>query len=170
MTEAISDITSLSFFQCEELKNEIAAMTDTDGVITDDQMQQLVEVNTQGLVKLGRLCNFIRLCESKIETCKQKKAEVAAAQNRAENVVGRLKSYLAIWARKQKHNPVVNEYELRTRKSVSVLLDDGFRNPIYGKIVETFQPDKKKIKEDIQAGIEVKGAVLQSKLSLTIKG
>jgi hypothetical protein len=50
-----------------------------------------------------------------------------------------------------------------------VVVADGFDNPMYCVTKTEIAPDKKKIKEDIKAGIAVKGAVLEQRESVVIK-
>ena len=53
-----------SLYQCQELINQIEA-----DEVSDEQLQQIVELHTQSMTKLKSLCGFIRYLEYGIEAC-----------------------------------------------------------------------------------------------------
>lgn len=55
------------------------------------------------------------------------------------------------------------------KNPVSVVLDDGFNNLIYMTEKISFSPDKKRIKEAIEHGLDIDGARLEQKERLVIK-
>jgi hypothetical protein len=166
------DITSLSFYKCQDLIREISALAaDNEGVLTDEQVETLMAAQAQSVVKLGSMCNFLGLMDAKIDCCKKRKKEINESQKRAEGVIAKMKAWLAIWVSNQGKSYHVGEYEMRSRKSTSVELAPGFEDPFYCSVemVRTVTPDKNRIKEDLLAGHEIAGARLVEKQNLTIK-
>ena len=166
------DITSLSFFECQEVINQINIMaSESEGEISDEQIAALVAAQTQSITKLVSMCNFVKLIESKITTCKTAKKEINESQKHAEGILDRIESRLAEWVEAQGKSYHAGRYELKSRRSKSVQLIDGFDNAFFCTR-ETFgvvTPDKKKIKEALESGEEVPGAELIEKVNLTIK-
>jgi phosphoserine phosphatase len=165
-------IAELSFFECAELIHEIELrVQDADGEISDDQMQALVEAQTQVPAKLHKLCNFLKLLEAQEKICKDRIAEIKETQARAKSLRERLSGYVASFVDAQGKSYHVAEYELKSRASTSVSVPDGFDDPMFcrteTKIIVT--PDKKAIKEALQANEEVPGCELVTKLNLSIK-
>ena len=166
------DVTSLSFFQCQELAREITMLAaENDGELTDEQVNALIEAQTQSPVKLHSLCNFLKLMESNIKICKDRKKEINEVQKYAENIIDRMERRLADFVEAQGKSYHAGEYLLTTRKSTSVDLVEGFDNPMFCKVetVRQVTPDKKEIKKALESGEEVPGATLNKKLNLTIK-
>lgn len=165
-------VAELSFFACEDLIHEIQALAQkNDGELSDEDVQALVEAQTQAPVKLKSLCGFLKLMESHVTICKDRKEEINETQKRAERTLDRMKTYLATWVEAQGKSYHVGEYELKTRKSSSVKLDEGYDDPMFCKTetVTVITPDKKVIKEALVAGEKVDGAELIEKLNLSIK-
>jgi hypothetical protein len=165
-------IAELSFFACKELIHEIEVLAkENDGELTDEQLTTLVEAQTQAPEKLFSLCNFLKLMEAHSNTCKDRKKEINATQKRTEGVYERMCAYLATFIEAQGKSYHCGEYELKTRKSSSVKLVDGFDHPLFCKseTLVVVTPDKAAIKEALLAGEEVPGAELVEKLNLSIK-
>jgi hypothetical protein len=171
-TEEITPVTELSFFQCQEIIQWIQdKAAENEGELTEEQLNDLVAANTQSIVKLKGLCNFLKLLESKILICKQRQKEVMESRKHAEDIMEKLGTRLAAWVDEQGKSYHCEEYELKSRRSTSVKLVDGFDSPFYCAIemVKKVTPDKKAIKEALQSGEEIPGAELVEKHNLTIK-
>ena len=165
-------IAELSFFACSDLIHEIEVLAEqNNGELTDDQLAKLIEAHTLVPAKLMSLCNFLKLGESHSETCKARKKEIDETQKRTEGVISRMKAYLATFIEAQGKSYHCGEYELKTRKSKSVKLIDGFDNPLFCKVetVTIVTPDREAIKKALLAEEEVPGAELVTKLNLSIK-
>jgi len=168
--EKPEEITKLSFFECEELKRQIGMLSlANNGEISDDQLSALVEAQCQSPVKLAKLCNFIKLLEAKTVICKLRKEEINFAQKKAEQIIDRISQRLAPWVEAIGNRYEAGEYELTTRKSTSVVVTDEFCDPFLCRKKEVVEPDKKAIKEALDAGEAVKGCHLETKLNLQIK-
>jgi hypothetical protein len=71
------DITALTFFECQNIIDRITEIAaENEGVVSDEHIEALVEAQTQAPAKLKSLVNFLRLMESKIDLCKQKKKDI----------------------------------------------------------------------------------------------
>jgi hypothetical protein len=166
------DVTALSFFECQNLALEISAMAEANnGVLTEEQVNQLVEIQTQSPAKLKVFCNFLKLMEAKIQICKDRKKEINEVQKHAEGVIERMEERLAEFVDAQGKSYHAGEYDLKSRRSKSVELVEGFDNPMFCSVemVRVVKPDKDIIKEALLAGEEVPGATLVEKCNLTIK-
>jgi len=168
----VKNITDLTFLECHNLTLEISAMAEeNNGTLTEEQVNQLIEIQTQSPAKLKVFCNFLKLMEAKIQICKDRKKEINEVQKHAEGVIGRMEERLAEFVDSQGKSYHAGEYDLKSRRSKSVELVDGFDNPFFCSVemVKVVTPDKKRIKEALEAGEEVPGATLVEKCNLTIK-
>lgn len=164
------DVTALSFFECEEIIRQIQMLAaDQDGEISDEQMDALVEAQTQSPAKLTKLCNFVKLTEGRIQICKDRKKEINEVQKRAEKVLDRICDRVAVWVEAQGKTYHAAEYELKSRRSKSVELVEGFDNPMFCSREIVLKPDKAKIKEALESGEEVPGATVVERINLSIK-
>lgn len=165
-------VAKLSFFGCQNLIDEIEMLAEkNDGELSDEQVQALVEAQTQAPAKLNSLCGFVKLMEAHVQICKERKKEINETQKRAERTLDQMETHLAPWVKKQGKSYHVGEYELKTRKSSSVKLVEGYDDPMFCKTetVTVITPDKKVIKEALVAGEKVDGAELIEKLNLSIR-
>jgi len=166
------DVTALSLYECTEIVQQIAEMAAAnDGALTDEQVELLVAANTQSIVKLTHMVNFLMLLGAKIDLCKERKQAINAGQKRAESVLKRIGDFLALWVEDQGKSYHVGEYELKSRKSTSVKLVEGFDDPMFCAIetVRTVTPDKARIKEALLGGEVIEGAELVHRVNLQIK-
>jgi hypothetical protein len=166
------DVTALSFFECQELINLINIEAEkNNGELSDEQVNALVEAHVQVPAKLHSICNFLKMLESHIQICKDRKKEINAVQKHAENISDRLGGRLGQWVDAEGKSYHSGEYELTSRRSESVELVEGFDNPMFCSVemVRVVKPDKERIKEALLAGEEVPGARLIKKCNLTIK-
>ena len=154
-----------SLYQCQDLMNQIEV---DDVEVSEEQLKAIVESHTQSMTKLKSLCGFIRYLEHGIEACKAEKARINQMQKAAENRLGRVKQYVAPFVKRQgKIN--LDTVTLSVRKSVSVELEAGFKNPYFCKVVKEFVPDKKAIKEALKDEEVIEGARLVTKFNLQMK-
>jgi hypothetical protein len=163
------DLNKLTLYECSEIIQTVENLADAqDGVITDEQMEMLVKAQTTSLAKLEKLANYVSHLESFQDMAKLEIDRIYARKVAAASRVESIKRFLL---------PYIQEYgavtaglhRISIRKSEGVVLEDGFSNPQYCEVVTTLKPDKKKIKESIHAGIEVKGATLEKRDNLQIK-
>ena len=154
-----------SLYQCQELMNQIEA---SDGEISEEQLKTIVELHTQSMEKLKSLCGFIRYLEHGIEACKAEKDRVNQMQKAAENRLARVKQYVTPFV-KSRGKINLDTVTLSIRKSVSIELEPGFKNPYFCKVVKELIPDKRAIKEALKNEEKIQGARLITNFNLQIK-
>jgi hypothetical protein len=152
-----------SLYQCQELINQIEA-----DEISEEQLQEIVALHTQSMTKLKSLCGFIRYLEHGIEACKAEKNRINLMQKAAENRLARVKQYVTPFVQSQ-GRVNLETVTLSVRKSVSVELEPGFKDPYFCKIVKELVPDKRAIKEALKGDEKIEGARLVTNFNLQIK-
>ena len=159
----------MNIYDCDLIIREIEAKAyNEDGEVNDEDMQAIVEAKTSSIEQLGKLIGYIKYLEGFSEMAKKEIQRVQERKKTADNRISSIKKFLLPYVQ-EKGSITVGTNKLGTRKSKGVVLADGFNHPEYCKKVVTFKPDKKKIKEDIENGIEVKGAVLEERTNLSIR-
>ena len=159
----------LNIYECYSIQRQIEAKAEeNDGELTDEEMQSIVLAQTSSIKSLAKLAGYVKHLEGFVSLAKNEmtrlKERKKVAENRVESIKRWLKPYL------EKNGPITaGTHRLSTRKSQGVVLEDGFKNPGYGTTIPVFMPDKKAIKESIQAGVEVEGAILEDRISVQIK-
>jgi hypothetical protein len=160
---------SLNIYECEDLKRHIEAKAElNEGELTDEDMQAIVQAQTSSMEQLTKLIHYVKFLEGFELVAKAEVERIQARRKTAANRIEGIKRYLLPYV-EQRGGVTVGTHRLSTRRSHAVLLADGFNNPQYGDTVTLFKPDKKAIKESIQNGIEVKGAVLEERTNLQIR-
>ena len=151
-----------SLYQCQDL------IGTEDGEVTEEQLQEIVQRNTETMDKLKSLCGFIRYLEHGIAACKQERDRIAQMQKAAEHRLERVKAFLTPFVQ-EKGRVELETVTLSVRKSVSVELADGFDDPYFCKVVTERVPDKRAIKEALKNNEHIEGAQLASHFHLQIK-
>ena len=154
-----------SLYQCQDLMNQIEV---DDVEVSEEQLKAIVESHTQSMTKLKSLCGFIRYLEHGIEACKAEKERINRMQKVAENRLVRIKQYVAPFVKSQGRINL-DTVTLSVRKSISVELEAGFKNPYFCKVVKELVPDKKAIKEALKDEEVIEGARLVTKFNLQMK-
>jgi hypothetical protein len=160
----------MNLYDIESLIQEIEDKAESNGgELSEQDTEAIVQAKTQSIEKLNSLVKYMcyldgfsDMADAEIEKLKAKKK---SAQNRLESIKNFLKPYLHM------HNGKVSAgaYTLSLRKSEGIVLADDFNNPMYCTTKTVTVPDKNKIKEEIKAGIEVRGAILEQRESVVIK-
>jgi hypothetical protein len=161
----------LSIYDCQELIRLVDEKANEEsGEVSEPDMQLIVDAHTQSIELLNKMVGYMgylgRFCDNAISEIDRIEERYRAAKNRLDNI----KRYLLPYVKNKGGKVTVGTHQLSIRKSKAVVIADGFDNPMYSRIVpETKEPDKKKIKESIESGIEVKGAILENRESLQVK-
>jgi hypothetical protein len=163
--------TELSIYECSELIALVEQKArEEDGVVSDEDMQLLVDAQTKSIDKLGKLIGYIKHLESFCDIAKAERDRIKAREDSAKNRLESIKKYLLPYVQHHGGKVQVGTHTLGIRKSSGVVLAEGFNNPQYCTVIpESLQPDKKKIKESIEAGIMVAGALLEKREGLSIR-
>jgi len=163
--------TDLTLYDCDEIIRLVEEKaSEEDGVVSDEDMQLLVDAQTKSIEKLGKLIGYVKHLEAFVDSAKAERERIKAREDSAKNRLESIKKYLLPYVQHHGKKVQVGTFTLGTRKSSAVIVADGFNNPMYCTVIpESLQPDKNKIKESIKAGIEVKGAILEEREGLTIR-
>ena len=161
----------MNVFECQNIIDQIEALAEAnEGEIPDDKMGELVVAKTESIQSLTKMGNYMAYLGSQINECKAEVARITALKKSNENRMESIKKWLLPYVSTIGKPVTAGTHKFSTRKSKGVVLADGFSVPEYMvEIPVSFRPDKKKIKEDIENGIEVKGAVLEERVNLTFK-
>jgi hypothetical protein len=159
-----------SLFQIE---NELLAienqLAESGGELTPE-LEQALEIGQQELKqKSFNYCKYIRSLEAQIDSAKTYEEQIRNYKKSKQRVIERLKMALK--------NAVINFdtieteiFKISNRKSSAVEIVDEDQIPDKYKIIkQTFQIDKKAIKEAINKGEVVFGAKISENLNLQIK-
>jgi hypothetical protein len=162
-------MTNLSLYECDDLINALETQAELhDGELAEEDIKALVEAHTQSMDLLNKLIRLVKYLEGFDVLAKTEIDRIQTKRKTANKSIEYIKRYLLPYV--QTHGPRdVGVYRLSTRKSQGVVLADGFNNPQYGRTVTEFKPDKKRIKDSIKNGIEVKGAMLEDRINVQIK-
>lgn len=160
---------NLSLYDCDAIIQQIENIAEShDGIISESEIEMLVMAQTQSIEKLTKLVRYVKYLDGFQELAKSEIDRLQKQKKTAENRVESIKKYLLPYI--QQHGPFQSGvHRISLRKSEGVVLDEGFNNPEYCKVVTTTTPDKLKIKESIRAGIQVEGAKLEQRENVQIK-
>lgn len=160
---------NLNLYECEELIRIVEAQAaKNDGELSDEDLQTIVEAQTRSREQFEKLINYIKYLNGVASLAKAETDRLRARKQTAENRINGIKKWILPYV--QSHGPLtVGTHRVSTRNSTGVMLADGFNNPEYGETIETFKPDKKLIKECIERGVDVPGAVLEKRVNVQIR-
>ena len=95
------DITALTFFECQEIIDKVTAIAaEHDGEVPDEQIDALIEAQTQAPAKLKSMCNFTKLLDNKIDLCKKTKEDINASCISRNLKRTALTAITALWLKK----------------------------------------------------------------------
>jgi hypothetical protein len=163
--------TDLSLYDCQELIRLIEEQAEkNDGELSDSDWQLLVDAQTKSMEKLDKLVNYISMLDRFCDIADAEMNRIKERKQIAKNSIDGIKKYLLPYVQQRGGKVTVGTHQLSTRKSTAVVVADGFDNRMYCRVIpESLEPDKKKIKESIESGVEVKGAILEKREGLVIK-
>lgn len=161
-----------------EITSDIAfinQMLEANGEVDEEALRGALEVSKEDLVlKLESYCKVIKNFEAVISGLKEEEARLKAKRTSYENTIDRMKKAM------QMAMETVEETKLpcgtftvsiqKNPESVVVDVDDiGLIPEAYWKVKEP-EVDRKKMKDDLKAGIDLSGiAHLESSYGLRIK-
>lgn len=148
-------------------------LNDAEMELSEEELNQIfkdtMEANGETYL-VDRTVEMIRNFEADAKSAKDEKDFFYKKQKTAENAVGRLKnellSYLLISKQKQIKG---DKFTVTKSQSQAVFIADENSITQDYLIEQAPKIDKKKIREDLKAGKEVKGAMLQTNESVRIK-
>ena len=136
------------------------------------ELEQQLAITEQQLEEKGRAYGYVCLSlESEIETIDSEIKRLTAMKKSRSNAVDRLKSTLSqamqLFGINEIKTPTL-KINFRKSKSIEIVSETQLdRKYVTAKMVETIS--KSAIKADIEAGIEVAGAIQVESLNLQIK-
>jgi hypothetical protein len=164
----------MNVYECTALIEQIDALAaQNDGVLTEEQMEQIVKAQTQSIQQLGKLCGFMKHLEHGIDACKAEEARIANMRKVASNRLASVKKWLMPYIEKEGKR-TVGTFTLSTRKSESVELAENFAelHKEDGTLLTTktvVTPNKANIKAALKDGAKIEGARLVQRNSLQLK-
>jgi small-conductance mechanosensitive channel len=159
----------MNLYNVIDLEKQIDNIAEkNEGELPEDLLEELINQQTQSLIHIENLCQYIKTIEYKIEACKTEEERIKNLREKAQNHINKIKSYLTPYIEKQKKIET-NTFTLSIRKSKRVDLIDGFNNLEYCNVKEVVTPDKTAIKKAIEQGKKIEGAKLVENNNLQIK-
>lgn len=135
--------------------------------------EQILEDTLEGIGIEGKLedyCKVIRQLQADALVYKTEKMRFAEKQSRAEKSVERMeKAILAYFEATGRNAEKAGAFDIKLRKSESVIVDDLFKiDDAYLKYSEP-TPDKTAIKKAIKEGAVIEGVHIEEKNNVNIK-
>jgi hypothetical protein len=159
----------MNLYNVIELEKQIEYIAEhNEGEIPEDKFQQLIEAQTQSLVQIENLCQYVRNLELGIDICKQEEERIYNMRKKADNRIESIKKYLTPYIQHE-GNIEAGTFKLSIRKSKHVEIIPGFADMTYCNVKEVVTPDKVAIKKAIESGIAIEGAKLVEQGNLQIK-
>jgi hypothetical protein len=159
----------LTLYDCDELIKLVEDQAEkNEGELSESDWQLLVDAQTKSMEKLQGLMYYISKMNRDIDNAEYEMDRIKKYRETIKNRLDSIKRYLLPYVQ-EKGKITVGTHTLSIRKSKGVVLAEGFCNPMYCNTRTEIVPDKPKIKESIESGIEVAGAVLENRINLVIK-
>jgi len=142
--------------QTEDSEAEIALEAELDSVV------DAIEVKAEACAWM------MKQMESESEAFDKLAKHFAAKAKYRSNAASRLKDYIAYCL--MGNTLKTKSFSFGWRKSVSVeVLDEGLIPEQYKRIKTVIEPEKKLIKQDIEAGATIPGVCLKENMNLQVK-
>ena len=150
----------------KEIDDIIEKSTDDDGVISDEVLQRLDELELEKSDKVDNCIKYYKSRKAIAEALKTEKLALAKRQQIAENEAERMKEYLAFCLDGSKWESVAGKISYRNSKAVVIDNEDSV--PMDYKVA-TYKVDKTRIKDAIEHGENVIGAYIEERVNTVIK-
>lgn len=162
----------ISLYQIEQDHLQLVEQLIENGGELTPELEQALALNKENLTTKGTNYAFvIRDLSGDVDKINAEIERLEALKKSRVNTIDRLKNALLVAMKvfevEKIEGPIMN---ISLRKSKQVVIDNEAQIPRMYKIwEETFTPDKKQIKQAIDAGLTVPGARLQENKSIQIK-
>lgn len=158
-----------NIYDCFEIENQIERIAESNGgEISEELMSALVEAQMKSITTITGLCKYLKSIDLFSEACKSEENRIADLRKRAEKRKESIVRYITPFVARD-GKIMAGIFQLSTRKSESVELEENFNHVDYTYIEEILKTDKIKIKTDLKKGLKIKGARLESHDNLQIK-
>lgn len=163
-------MSNLTLYECDKVISEIDRIAEeNDGIVTDEQLQALVEAQTTSITKLGNLCGFMKYLEHGLDACKKEEERISKMRKVAANRLISIKRFLLPWLIEH-GKTTIDTFTLSMRKSTAVEISEPFLDKDYCRTIPArLEPDKMKIKAALKDGKEIQGATLVERQSVQLK-
>lgn len=156
----------------EDLLNRMFEEVDEEtGEVNPEIVTELAELNEARDVKLDNIGAFIKNLDAEIKAIKDEMDALKARMDQKKKKVEKLKEYVAedllAHGEMKKESPRA-AWSFRKSKAVEITDETLLPSDFIVRTVET-KPDKKAIKEAIEADSEVPGAVLVERQNIQLK-
>jgi len=159
----------MNLYEHDQIEKELAEMVEqNDGEVTPEIMEQLVIANTDTESKRLKISYFMRDLQTSINAHKEEELRIAKRRKTIENKLKWLKNYLTPYVLEYGKQQV-GTFTWSIRRSKQVHVEDNFNLPDYVVEEVKTKPDKKKIKEVLESGIEIPGAEIVTNQNFQFK-
>lgn len=158
-----------SLYDVIEIENQIEKVAaDNQGEIPEALLQALIEAQMKNITTITGLCKYIKSMDYFMETCKAEETRISELRKRVEKRKESIYKYITpIVARDGKI--MAGTFQLLTRKSESVEIDEDADIAGYKIIKEVISIDKMAVKAALKKGVDIPGARLVEHDNLQIK-
>lgn len=163
-TEVHLKLPTLSILETEAL--EIQRQLQETGELTPELDIRLDENKHQLALKLDHYCYAYLSIDQKLDYLSDLKKQILTAEKSLEKQKDYLMSKLDMT--KDVHGFQANNFKFSYRKSTQVVVTDIDKLPVDCVRLKT-EPDKVKIKERLEQGLEVDGASIETNMNLNFK-
>lgn len=153
----------------ETLNLLLASMNPETGEVDEVYVHQLEDLNVQRDEKLESIGCYIKNLEAEAEAIKKEEEALKQRRETAERKANSLAQYITEMLGGEKWSCPRVAFSFRKSEQVTTVDDLELIPDEYCVIKTERKVDKKKIKEAIKAGVEVRGAWLTEKINLNIK-
>ena len=153
----------------ETLNSLLNSMDPETGEVDEAYVHQLEDLNIQKDEKLESIGCYIKNLEAEAEAIKKEEEALKQRRQSAERKAERLAQYITEQLGGEKWSCPRVAFSFRKSEQVTTVEDESLIPDEYCTIKTERKIDKKKIKEAIKAGIEVRGAWLTEKINLQVK-
>lgn len=157
--------------EIEMIENAINDILYADGDVDMDALNNLIAAKTETIERgLESLCKIRARKKADIETLKAESKRMDEKADREEKALTRLEQYMMdMLLRSGQTKLTTGTFTVGVRTSKSVWCAPDFNNPDYMRVTTTSAPDKLKIKDALESGIDIPGTGLQVKTNLAVK-
>jgi len=152
-----------------ELTTEVLSLMDSDEV-TDDQLSMAFGDIT---VKCENVCKYLAVLDANSDMFKKEIARLSDRRKAIDNHIQRIKEYLQVNMERLEIDSIdAGVFNVRLQNSPDSLeVIDKEKTPAAYRIFipKTWEPDLKRIKEDLKAGKKIKGYSLKSGKHIRIR-
>ena len=156
--------------QMEDVLNRLMSTLDPEtGEVDEAYVHELEDLKLQREEKLEAMGCYMKNLEAEAEAIKKEEAALKERRSVIEKKLKSLGNYITVTLDGEKWSCPRVAFSFRRSEQVMTVDDIDLLPEEYVTVKTERSADKKKIKEAIKAGIEVRGAWLADKINLNVK-